>query len=43
MGLDSLVALISGLARLLAGNTLLSEVFRHQCGMTPIRSDNLFE
>jgi hypothetical protein len=28
MGLDSIMALISGLASLLAGSTLLSEVFR---------------
>ena len=42
-GVAIMVALISGLARLLAGSTLLREVFYHQCGMTPARDDHRFE
>ena len=43
MGVAIIVALISGLASLLAGSTLLSEIFHHQCGMTPARDDRRFE
>ena len=43
LGIAIMVALISGLASLLAGSTLLREVFHHQCGMTPARDDHRFE